>query len=228
MTLHLEDKIYNVLDCKFTLTQETDYTGQPCAKPNGGIFDLVIEGDKDIVIFEWVIDPKMMKNCKLIISSRYGTGKSRVIELLDCYCIKSKDHLNTINDQPYTISFSISPAIMINNGQEIFAKFWKKSDLKLKNVPITVREEEKEEKEVIDYYITDLNNIRLKKILAGDKILLNIHTKNMIDEFLSIKLDNQTIDFKYNGEILIDDTLSSYKIGSNIEKIELEAIKQQV
>ena len=57
-------------------------------------------------------------------------------------------------------------------------------------MPVTAKEE-KEEKKVIDYYITDLNNKRIDKILAGDKILLNIHSKNMIDELFTIKLSNQ-------------------------------------
>ncbi len=50
----------------------------------------------------------------------------------------------------------------------------------------------------------------------------------MIGEKVSIKLSSQTIDFKYKGKILVNDTLNNSKIGSNHEKIELEAIMQEV
>ena len=44
---------------------------------------------------------------------------------------------------------------------------------------------------------------------------------------LNIHLDDKTHDFKYKGQILKNDILRNYKIGSNLEQIELEVINQQ-
>lgn len=146
----------------------------------------------------------------------------------DTALIYWKEKFTAVGEEPMIITMTISAAIQEVKGI-ILVKPWQESWVKpSEQIPYQSTETLDNEPKVIDYYITDLNNERTNKILAGDKILLNIHSKNMIDELFSIKLNNQTIDFKYKGEVLIDDTLNNYKIGSNNEKIELEAIKQEV
>jgi len=111
-------------------------------------------------------------------------------------------------------------------GDVVFQKWWKITDLSVVPEAIPVTEEPKPPK-VQDYYITDEMNNRIEKAKIGDTIYLNIKTSGMIGESMSINLDDKSADFKYNGEVLVDDTLSDYQITKNLEKIALEVVKQQ-
>jgi len=226
--LYIEDRIVNILQFSFSLSQKTDYTGHPSSKPIGGLFKIVFETTKDKLFFLWMIN-NTMKNVKIVLSPSSMDGKSRTIELLDVYCLKHVDNFDGVNNQPMSTYIEISPAIMIDSGVKIFEKYWKETDLTNTAVATVINEEEPEESKIIDYYITDSVNNRIadnNKSKVGDIIFLNIHTQNLIGELLTINLDDKTIDFKYNGEVLINDTLVDYKIKSNKEKIELEVIEQ--
>lgn len=230
ITLFVDDLEFNVLDFFFGFFQNSDYTGRPTNKPNAYPFKFTIEASRDTTFYEWAIHPTMQKRrVKIVFSPINGMSKSTTIELLDVYCLFCKYDFIATGNQPFVVNFYLSPATIIRDGIVLMKRYWAVTDPAMLNQKQTlVGEDKQEEKKIIDYYITDLNNKRVDKILAGDKILLNIHSKNMIDELFTIKLTNQTIDFKYNGDVLVDDTLSDYKISSNQEKIELEAIKQEV
>jgi len=49
----------------------------------------------------------------------------------------------------------------------------------------------------------------------------------MVGEAMTIKLNSQTVDFRYNGKVLIDDTLKDLQITGNNQKIELDVIRQE-
>ena len=87
--------------------------------------------------------------------------------------------------------------------------------------------EEEKEPQIIEYYLTDLDGNKIQEIEAGKCVILNIHSKNMISKLFTIDLSNKTVDFKYNGKILNNDTIKDYKINKNIEKLELEVIEQE-
>ena len=81
--------------------------------------------------------------------------------------------------------------------------------------------------ELIHYYITDLEGNKLDKYKILDKIILNLETENAIGEILTVRIPDKTYDFKHNGIVLQNDTLKDYQISNDLEKIELEVIKQQ-
>ncbi|KAA1247983.1 type VI secretion system tube protein TssD [Aquimarina sp. RZ0] len=224
--LFVDNKEFIVEQHYFSFFQNTDHTGRPSNKPINRTFDFKVHGSKETTFFEWSIHPDMMKNCKIVFSSRFGTSKSTTIELLDAYCLHYKLHYQHDSTSAFMVYFSLSPATILFNGQEMLSHWWRKTDPTLLGQPIIEREEEDAEPKVIDYYITDLNNKRVENVKPNDKIILNIHTKNMIDKLFTINLDNPKVDFKYNGEILTNDTLKGYLIEKNLEKIELEVIKQ--
>lgn len=225
MQLIVGDKTYKVLDCKFTLQQPTDYTGRPTGKPGGGIFHIIVEGDKDNEIFEWVIDPTLMKNCKLVISSRFGTGKSRTIELLDCFCLESKDHYNSEDNQPYTVAFSLSPATMINNGEIVFSKFWRKTDPAMQNVEQTVREVA-EEGSISESYFEDKEGNKIDIPKKDQDVYYVLQTQDMVGKSVDIDFSDSTINFEYEGAILPDDQLTGFNVTSDTMRISLKTVKQ--
>lgn len=70
------------------------------------------------------------------------------------------------------------------------------------------------EPKILDYYITDQNDTRIEEYRTGDKIVLNILTKNHIGDLLDLSLEDKKHDFIYNDIVLENDTLSDYEIKS--------------
>lgn len=81
------------------------------------------------------------------------------------------------------------------------------------------------DKTLTDYYLTDKDGKKVEEYEVGDMITLNIKTKNRIGDTLTIHLEDQTHDFKYNGEV-IKEKLTGITISKDEEKIELEVIVQ--
>lgn len=221
--MYLGDEVYNVLDYKVNFRQEIDYNGKPCAKSGGCKINVVIESTQNPQLIEWMCTPDLMQKVKLEISPAFTFGKSRVIDILDAYCVEYQDIFEHSSREPMKTQITISPAIY-KEGSVVFNEYWKVTDLNRKT-DVTDDAVDNEPK-IIDYYITDLTNKRIEQAKPGDKILLNVHTKNLLGKLLSINLDDKTVDFKYNGEVLVNDTLTNYEINANLEKIELEVVKE--
>lgn len=84
---------------------------------------------------------------------------------------------------------------------------------------------------VVDYYLADKNHNLIRERLEdyiGDTVFLNVRTQNLIGKTLNLTLNNQKVDFEYEGKRLEKDTLMDYKIGKDFEKIELKVIKPKI
>ncbi|MCF6346851.1 MAG: hypothetical protein L3J20_00950 [Flavobacteriaceae bacterium] len=224
--MYVDNKVINILVLTNHLYQKTDWTGKPNGIPMGGLFQIIFESDGDTLFFEWMVSEDMMKEVKLIFSPVIMNGKSRTIQLYDTHCVGYEEYFSSTTDKPITTTLILSPGIIVENNEILLKKHWRISDPFIKKVaPTSVPKEE--EPKIIDYYLTDVNNNKIEKAKIGDIIILNIKTKDLIGEILNINLNDKTVDFKYNGELLINDTLTGLKINSNLEKIELEVVKQQ-
>jgi len=185
--------------------------------------DVIIESTKDTDILDWIVNPNISKQIEISISPRMLNGKGRKLFFIDAHCVNYTENFDGKNEQPMTTSLHITSAGM-REGTTEFSEYWRVTYPN--TAPITESEDDTEPR-VVEYYITDTDHKRIEETIIGETILLNIDTRNLIGEKLTINLDDQTVDFKYNGEVLVNDTLTDYEIGSNLEKIELEVIKQQ-
>ena len=113
----------------------------------------------------------------------------------------------------------------MKEGTAEFSEYWRET--LPSSTPITESNEEDNQPRIVEYYITDASNKRIEETIIGETIVLNVDTRNMIGEKMTIDLDDQTVDFKYDGEVLKNDTLTDYEISNDLEKIELEVIEQQ-
>ncbi len=94
--------------------------------------------------------------------------------------------------------------------------------------PSDIEDEQESEGILIDFYITDYEEeLRIDETIPGEKIWLNVRTRNLIGELVTINLDNSSVDFKYQDELLVNDTLKDYKITKDHEKIELDVEVQR-
>lgn len=231
--LHVEDKVINLLDYQQLITQNTDYTGRPSAKSVVQPINFSFETGKNDPFLAKLISGKMSDYLKFVISPVSMNGKSTTIEIKDWYVVKCYEEFDSTNNKPMITYVEITFAIIIINGVVLDVKYWKVTDPHIKNTPITTinrNEEEDEEPDVIEYYLTDTKNNRIEENLKqeiGNTIILNVHSKNLLGELLTFNLDNEEVDYKHKGTVLTNDTLTDYQINKNIERIELEVIKQK-
>lgn len=80
--------------------------------------------------------------------------------------------------------------------------------------------------EIVAVYFTDMNGQPIDEANPGDRIILNIETKEMIGELATIKIEEKTVSFKYKGEVLIDDILIDYRINNDQEQIVLDVVAE--
>ena len=106
--LKLEGDELTVLDCSFTFRQDTDYTGRPCAKPQGGQVSLLIESTAKTDFLDWTISPTVTKNCKITFFKRDNISALKNVEIKDAYCIEYTEIFNSENSQPLQIHLVLS------------------------------------------------------------------------------------------------------------------------
>ncbi len=224
--LYLDDEEYTVLNFNFDLQKGFDANGRPTTKFTGGLFNFTIESTKKMDIMRWSVHPTEMKELKLVISSIRYDGKSRTIILGDAICLNFTNEYFSDDSQPLKEYFTVSPGYMIQNGQTIFEKNWKVTDLSAVNVLPTRVSETDEEQKITRQYVTDRDDVELEEYNLGDKIYYVIESQNMIGESIDLNLNDKTIDFLYKNERLINDKLENYVISSEQDKIALEVIAE--
>ncbi|WP_027392813.1 type VI secretion system tube protein TssD [Aquimarina latercula] len=142
--LHVDGYIFNVEHHTFGFIQSSDHTGRPSKKPINNSFDFSVYGSKDTILFyEWASHPSMQKDCKIEFASVHGNTKTRVVELWEAHCSHYRLHYNHESSEAFMITFSLSPATILHNGQVLMSHWWRIKD------PFTpqVAPVEKEEKE---------------------------------------------------------------------------------
>jgi len=194
--LHVEDTVINLLDYNQSVTQNTDYTGRPSAKPVVQPISFSYETVKKDPFLEKLVSGKMSDYIKFVISPVSMNGKSTKIELLDFYVIECYESFNGVNNRPMTTYVTVSFATIIINGVVMDVKYWRKTDPNLINVAPTINynQEQEEEKEF---------KISIKHIKNKDTFVpLGIPAYNGTKE-------NKTLDFEIEVQ---QNEIESYKI----------------
>lgn len=106
--LDLDGEEINVLDCSFTFRQDTDYTGRPCAKPQGGQISLLIESTSKTDFLEWMISPSIVKKGVITFFRRDNMSSLKNVEFSEAYCIEYTEHFNADSDKPLQIHLVLS------------------------------------------------------------------------------------------------------------------------
>jgi hypothetical protein len=159
--LYVDNKEYNILSLRMSMTKEVSHQGNPKSNFVGGFFDLEIESTKDNTMTDWMLSPNAIKDAKIIIPDRFGTGSSREIELKDVYCIEHTESFEATTTSPMTTSFRLSPGGVYLNGKEGYVKYWHEKKPVVKNEP---KEEEKEKKVTL---LFDASNSDVKNAKFG-------------------------------------------------------------
>lgn len=165
----------------------------------------------------------------LVIESANITGQAVNINLADKLndFIHNGEHLEDDMLRDVTISGSIHKEKLTIIAQHHGEPSKEESpEQEEQTPPPTPQAPQSGDKELLEYFLTDEGGKKIEEYEVGDKIVLNIKTKNRIGDKVTIHLEDRTHDFKYNGEVLEDDKLSDFTITKDTEKIELEVIGQ--
>jgi len=120
----------------------------------------------------------------------------------------------------------ISPAIMQDGGTNIFEKYWKVSDLSNTAVPTVINEDE-EEPNFISHHFENMQGVIIEQEEIDDKINLIIESINGNGRSITINLDDELLDYEYNGKRLENDILKNITVTGDFTTVELKAIKQK-
>lgn len=220
--------------------RETKINGKPSTEVLGGYITMCFEANNDSDIFvHWI--SKQSQDDTYQESDRFEEGEIRfyregfdsvpirTYKFSDAYPTFYKEVFDANNYQQMTIILSISPAI-----QEYGSKLVK--DWNVSYVPppeySQAQEEEvvEEDPRFIGYHFenADGEKIEQDKIKVDDVIYLVIETEHADGEKITLNLDDDNLDFEYNGKVLENDTLSGVSVTGSVTKVKLTAVAQQV
>ncbi len=223
-TLFIFEKEYPLIDIKYNLKKMVDNTGRPTTRTHGGSIQVQFAATRDDSgMYEAMLSPTQMVKGYIRTYRRDGIQKDFDIEFANAFISYLKEHFNAASTEPIIMEVTISPMIQRIKGT-IFELPANPSNPFIEEAAPTVREDGKE---LTAYFITDELGNEIEEYEIDQTILLHIETKNRIGHIITINLDDNEHDFKYNGAVLKNDTIKDFTIGNNLEVIELEVIEQQ-
>lgn len=222
--LFIEEEERNILNARQMYSRFADVNGRPTSKPVGGTLDFSIESTgSDGFFYNNMFSQTTKCKGEIVFYRRDGFTTLFKIEFANAQILSLNESFHAIDDKPLHMNVRIGWGIM-KMRNVIHEKTWNPNNPFEEITPTVISQEE--EKEIVAYHITDTDGNELEEYETGDKIILNIETKNRIGDSLTIHLEDKTHDFKYNGELLENDMLKDYVVNSDMEKVELEVINQ--
>lgn len=110
-------KEMNVLDCKYSLNQETDPTGRPSSITRGGKISLTVESTGETDLFEWICNSFQTKDGSVVYLKRDSDATMKELKFKEGYLIDFDERFDAANENPMTIAFTISAKeLTLGNG----------------------------------------------------------------------------------------------------------------
>ena len=172
----------------------------------------------------WEEVDKMEEGKVCFYESGFDYPPTRTYKFNDALLIYFKEFFYTDGQQPMQTIITISPAIQ-NYGTE-FPKRWNVSWIP-PSERTSYQPKENLTEEVIDCYLTDLNNNEKNDFGFEEEVYLVVKTRNMIGQTKDIDLSNFNKTFEYNDEVLEDNVLEKFNIKEATQKVKLKVVKPQ-
>jgi hypothetical protein len=234
----------------FVLKQEiellwTEMTYERSAKPNGkpssnvqgGLITVCFETTpKTDIILRWMtkdsLDDSLMELDKMeegkvcFYANGYDYPPSKTYNFKDAFLVDYQQIFDSSNSAPMQSMITISPAIQ-NYGADVI-KPWNVSYVP-PSEEAPAQAEEKKEPRFLGYHFENANGtvIGQNNIKINDVIHLILETENAEGDTITLNLDDDDLDYKYNGKRLKNDVLRGVKVTGEITKIKLTAVAQQ-
>lgn len=231
--MYVDDRVYTIKNLEFGFSKKLNTNGTAATKPEGGVFKIEIESPKETNLYAWGASNYDMKYVKIVFSPIRMDTNSRTMELYDTLCIQHYDNFYDTSTKPMITHIHLSPAILVQNGETLFERDWKLTNIHRPKIEptrlpfLSPREDEQEGQDFPEAYLLDSKGAKLNDLDKEQDVTLVIKTTGLVGKKIStIDLHNDEYDFIYQGKRLIDDKLNNYTIKSNEDKLALKAIKQ--
>ena len=173
---------------------------------NTSVLEAVAEGEPAVYNLQWVKEEQIIRNSKI----------EKVVTLV-------ADARNIPNGEEVTVKVHTPEQ---DGGSSMLTEL--KGIVKDNQVQVEWNVEQKEEDEnapkIKKTYYTDLNGDIIEKGNIGQEVYLVIEGHNLSGETSNLYLEDPDIDFEYQGEHLLNDTLKNYTFKSDNERIKLKVI----
>ena len=111
---------YNVLNCSYGLSQETDATGRPSAVTRGGMITIEVESTADTSLSDWMFNNFEMRSGSIVFLKRDTEATSKELNFTDAYAVKYIENFNATGQNPMTEKITISAReISVGNGEHV-------------------------------------------------------------------------------------------------------------
>ena len=101
-------KEFNVLDCHYSLNQETDATGRPSSVTRGGKITLTVESTGDTSLFEWMINSFERKDGSVVFLKRDSDATLKELKFSEAYLVNYSESFSSVGEMPLTETFTLS------------------------------------------------------------------------------------------------------------------------
>ncbi|NQU51476.1 MAG: hypothetical protein HQ522_02945 [Bacteroidetes bacterium] len=123
IVMELDGKNFPIQTFNFTLTQETDYTGQPASEVMGGKIEMELESPEKNELMAWMCDAYMRKDGKITVHKSEETGRFAELEFKQAFMTNYKETflesgLGIINLTISCIEIKMGEAVHLNEWVE--------------------------------------------------------------------------------------------------------------
>lgn len=189
----------------------------------GGLFHLNLNASaEDAFFWEWLLTGNRKEG--RIELYRGDSDPGLKIEFADCYCVGLYERMQ-FGERPMQLNLRLSPAVTRNRGVN-HQKTWKVSKTGSEG-KVVQQAPAVETAAYTELYVVDQQNNRITEVAPGMTIDVVMKTTGCVGKSISLNLNDKKHDYKYEGQVLVEDTLSAYEITQNIERITLEVIDPQ-
>ena len=173
---------------------------------NTSVLEAGAEGEPAVYNLQWVKEEQIIRDSKI----------EKVVTLV-------ADTRNIPNGKEVTVKVHTPEQ---DGGSSMLTEL--KGIVQDNQVQVEWKVEQKEEDEnapkIKKTYYTDLNGDIIEKGAIGQEVYLVIEGHNLSGETTDLYLEDPDIDFEYQGEHLLNDTLKNYTFKSDNERIKLKVI----
>jgi len=118
--LKVAGKEYNVLNCSYGLSQETDATGRPSSVSRGGMITIEVESTSDTSLSDWMFNNFEMKSGSIVFLKRDTEATSKELNFTDAYAVKYNENFDASGNNPMTEKITLSAReIGVGNGEHV-------------------------------------------------------------------------------------------------------------
>lgn len=205
----------------------SDATGR--ANGKAGLPDVLVlafecNGKEDF-FYHHMFSPNSMIAGEVVFYQRDQMGILFKIEFANAYVLGLHVEYDHNNNMPLYMEIKIGWGISCYKGV-IMEKYWNPNNPYEKATPITLQQKEPA---LLGYSFEDEEGepIKKEKLKHNQTFYLIIKSENADGETTSINLDDDRLDFKYNGRIAKNDTLRGVPLTGDETRVELIAVRQK-